>query len=274
MNKSFVLIFLAVCFLNYVPAQQKKISLEELWSGAYVTEGMEAIYPLKNGKHYTVLNTDIAKGIVSIDKYDYNTLEKLETVVSSQDLTSKAAFSSYTFSTDESKILLATEETPIYRRSKLGVYYIYDVVTKRITQIADTWIQEPTFSPDGKRVAFANNNNIYLFNIADGTISKITSDGAKNKIINGIADWVYEEEFKIVRAFEWNSDGTKIAFLRFDETAVPEFAMDVYGTDLYPFQYIFKYPKAGENNSVVTLHNYDIESGEISRYICNEEVVR
>ncbi len=264
MNKSLVLIFLAICFLNYAPAQQKIISLEELWSGAYVTEGMEAIYPLKNGKHYTVLNTDKAKGIVSIDKYDYNTLEKLETVVSSQDLTSKAAFSSYTFSKDESKILLATEETPIYRRSKLGIYYVYDVVTKEITQIADTWIQEPTFSPDGKKVAYANNNNMYLFNIADGKILKMTSDGERNKIINGIADWVYEEEFKIVRAFEWNSDGTKIAFLRFDETAVPEYAMDVYGTDLYPFQNIFKYPKAGENNSVVTLHTYDIESEKIT----------
>ena len=264
MNKSLVLIFLAVCFLKYASAQQKKISLEELWSGTYVTEGMEAIYPLKNGKHYTVLNTDIASGSVSIDKYDYNTLEKLEIVVSSQDLTSKEAFSSYTFSKDESKILLATEEAPIYRRSKVGIYYIYDVVSKKITQIADTWIQEPTFSPDGKMVAFANNNNMYLFNIADGKILEMTSDGERNKIINGIADWVYEEEFTIVRAFEWNSDGTKISFLRFDETAVPEYAMDVYGTDLYPFQNIFKYPKAGENNSVVTLHTYDIESEKIT----------
>ncbi len=235
MNKSLVLIFLAICFLNYASAQQKNLSLEELWSGSYATEGMEAIYPLKNGKHYTVLNTDKARGIVSIDKYDYNTLEKLETVVSSQDLTSKAAFSSYTFSKDESKILLATEETPIYRRSKVGIYYIYDLVTKEITQIADTWIQEPTFSPDGKKIVFVNNNNMYLFNIADGKILKMTSDGERNMIINGIADWVYEEEFKIVRAFEWNSDGTKIAFLRFDETAVPEYAMDVYGTRLISF---------------------------------------
>jgi len=265
MNKSFVLIFLVICFINYTPAQQKRISLEELWSGDFVTEGMEAIYPLKNGEQYTVLNTDKVTGIVSIDKYDYNTLEKLETVVSSQEVPSKAAFSSYSFSNDETKILLATEEAPIYRRSKVGVFYIYDVLTRKITQIADTWIQEPTFSPDGNRLAFANNNNLYLFNIADGKIVKITSDGERNSIINGIADWVYEEEFKIVRAFEWNSDGTKIAFLRFDETAVPEFAMDVYGTDLYPFQYIFKYPKAGENNSVVTLHTYDIESKKISK---------
>lgn len=264
MNKSFVLNFLVICFINFAPAQQKKISLEELWSGAFVTENMEAIYPLKNGKHYTVLNTDKVTGVVSIDKYDYSTLEKLETVVSSQEIPSKAAFSSYSFSTDESKVLLATEEVPIYRRSKVGIYYIYDLTTKDIIQIADTWIQEPTFSPDGDKVVFANNNNLYLFNIADSNIVKITSDGEKNSIINGIADWVYEEEFSIVRAFEWNSDGTKIVFLRFDETDVPEFAMDIYGADLYPFQYIFKYPKAGENNSVVTLHSYDVESKNIS----------
>ena len=265
MNKSFVLIFLAFYFFNFTLAQQKKISLEELWSGAFLTEGMEAIYPLKNGKQYTVLNHNGTTGAVSIDKYDYNTLEKLETVVSSLDLPSNAVFSSYTFSRDESKILLATEEVPIYRRSKMAIFYIYDVVAKKITQIADTWIQEPTFSPDGKRVVFVNNNNMYLYTIADGTIIKMTSDGVRNKIINGITDWVYEEEFKFVRAFEWNSDGTKIAFLRFDETDVPEFAMDVYGKDLYPFQYIFKYPKAGENNSQVTLHLYDVASGKITQ---------
>lgn len=265
MNKSFVLIFLAFYFFNFTLAQQKKISLEELWSGAFLTEGMEAIYPLKNGKQYTVLNHNGTTGAVSIDKYDYNTLEKLETVVSSLDLPSNAVFSSYTFSRDESKILLATEEVPIYRRSKMAIFYIYDVVAKKITQIADTWIQEPTFSPDGKRVVFVNNNNMYLYTIADGTIIKMTSDGVRNKIINGITDWVYEEEFKFVRAFEWNSDGTKIAFLRFDETDVPEFAMDVYGKDLYPFQYIFKYPKAGENNSLVTLHLYDVATGKITQ---------
>jgi dipeptidyl-peptidase-4 len=265
MNKSFVLIVLAFYFFNFTLAQQKKISLEELWSGAFLTEGMEAIYPLKNGKQYTVLNHNGTTGAVSIDKYDYNTLEKLETVVSSLDLPSNAVFSSYTFSRDESKILLATEEVPIYRRSKMAIFYIYDVVAKKITQIADTWIQEPTFSPDGKRVVFVNNNNMYLYTIADGTIIKMTSDGVRNKIINGITDWVYEEEFKFVRAFEWNSDGTKIAFLRFDETDVPEFAMDVYGKDLYPFQYIFKYPKAGENNSLVTLHLYDVASGKITQ---------
>jgi dipeptidyl-peptidase-4 len=270
MNKSFVLIFLAFSFFNFTLAQQKKISLEELWSGAFLSEGMEAIYPLKNGQQYTVLNNNGTAGTVSIDIYNYNTSEKLETVVSSLDLPSKTAFSSYTFSRDESKILLATEEFPIYRRSKMAIYYIYDVVSKKITQIADTWIQEPTFSPDGKRVVFVNNNNMYLYTIADGTIIKMTSDGERNKIINGITDWVYEEEFKFVRAFEWNSDGTKIAFLRFDETAVPEFAMDVYGTDLYPFQYIFKYPKAGENNSLVTLHLYDVASGKITQILLPE----
>lgn len=265
MNKSFTLFFLTLFILNYTQAQEKTISLEELWSGTFETKGMDVIYPLKNGQQYTVLNKIDELGTSSIDKYDYNTLEKLETIISSRDLKSNAPFSSYTFSKDESKILLATEEVPIYRRSKLGIYYIYDIPNKTITQVADTWIQEPTFSPDGKQLVFVNNNNMYLFTIADGRIKKLTSDGERNKIINGIADWVYEEEFKMVRAFEWNSDGSKIAFIRFDETAVPEYAMDVYGTDLYPFQQVFKYPKAGEKNAVVTLHMYDTVSGEISK---------
>ncbi len=138
MNKSFLLIFLIFCFIDYAPAQQKKLSLEELWSGAFVTKGMESIYPLKNGKHYTVLNTNKNTGVVSIDKYDYSTLEKIETVVTSQEIPSKALFSSYAFSADESKLLLATEVVPIYRRSKVGIYYIYDLITKEIIQIADT----------------------------------------------------------------------------------------------------------------------------------------
>ena len=192
MNKSFVLFFLVICFIDYAPAQQKKISLEELWSGAFVTQGMEAIYPLKSGEHYTVLNKDEVTGIVSIDKYDYRSLEKIETVVSSKEIPTNAVFSSYSFSQDESKVLLATEEAPIYRRSKVGIYYIYDLVSKNITLVADTWIQEPTFSPEGEKVVFANNNILYLLNIAYGKIVEINSDGDMNCIINGIADWVYE----------------------------------------------------------------------------------
>jgi dipeptidyl-peptidase-4 len=130
--------------------------------------------------------------------------------------------------------------------------------------VADMPIQEPTFSPDGSKVAYGYNNNIYVRDLASGTTTEVTTDGKKNRIINGITDWVYEEEFGFVRAFDWNAAGTHIAYIRFDETQVPEFSMDVYGKDLYQTQQVFKYPKAGEQNATVSLHLYELASGKKS----------
>jgi dipeptidyl-peptidase-4 len=226
---------------------------------------MQALRSMNNGNQYTILNRNRTNGITSLDKYDYKTLAKVETIVSSENLVGIESFSSYEFSNDESKLILATEIEPIFRHSRLGIFYVYDLASKNLTKIADTKIQEPSISPNGKQVAYAANNNLYLFDIASKTTKKLTSDGVKNKIINGITDWVYEEEFAFVRAFEWNSDGTKIAFLRFDETNVPEFSMDVYGTGLYQKPYVFKYPKAGEENAEVTLHMLDVKTASISK---------
>jgi dipeptidyl-peptidase-4 len=146
----------------------------------------------------------------------------------------------------------------------LAIYYVYDVALKSTIKISDTKIQEPTFSPDNSKVAFVSENNIYIFDIATQKTIQVTTDGIKNKIINGVTDWVYEEEFGFVRAFDWNADGSKIAFLQFDETNVPEFSMDVYGAQLYQTQTVFKYPKAGEENALVSLHMLDVASGKIT----------
>jgi len=243
-------------------AQKKKITLEEIWRGAFRTEGMDELRSMKNGKQYTVLNFNRNPRSSSIDKYDYKTLEKVETIVSSSEAI--PFFSSYEFSTDESQVILATEVEPIFRRSRLGIYYVYDIANKSIKKISENKIQEPELSPDGSKVAYAFDNNIYILDLGSGDTQQITSDGVYGSIINGITDWVYEEEFAFVQAFEWNSDGTKIAFIRFDETNVPQFSMDVYGTDLYPFQYEFKYPKAGEENAAISLHMYDVATGETS----------
>ena len=245
--------------------QNQKITVEDIYQGAFRTEGLDALQSMNNGKQYTVLNTDRANGNVTVDKYDYKTLAKVSTIVSSADLPALENFSSYSFTSDETKLLLATELEPIFRRSRLGIFYVYDIASKKLTKISDDKIQEPSISPNGQEVAFAANNNLYLFNIATKESSQITSDGIKNKIINGITDWVYEEEFAFVRAFEWNADGTKIAFLRFDETNVPEFSMDVYGTDKYPKPHVFKYPKAGEENARVSLQLYDVKSKSTSK---------
>lgn len=259
-----LLLFLVNCFVGSTMAQQKKISVEEIYSGSFKTEGLDALRSLKNGKQYTVLNFDREKGTSSIDTYDYVTQQKVETKVSSEDLDDIPYFSSYEFNDDESKILLAKEVESIFRHSTVGIFYVYDVATKELVKISDSKIQEPSLSPNGKQVAYAKDNNLFIFDIASKSSRQVTSDGEKNKIINGITDWVYEEEFAFVRAFDWNSDGTKIAFLRFDESKVPEFSMDIYGTELYPHPTVFKYPKAGEENSIVTLRMLDVKSGNIS----------
>jgi len=217
---------------------------------------------MNNGKHYAVLNFE--QGSTAIDVYDYKTLSKVETLVSSSNLDAIKYFSDYSFSKDESKIILATEVEPIFRRSTLGIFYVYDIKTKTLVKIADEKIQEPTLSPDGKKVAYGYHNNLYIKDFETNQTIQITFDGEKNKIINGITDWVYEEEFAFVRAFEWNADGTYLAFIRFDETEVPEFSMDVYGQGLYPEQEVFKYPKAGEANALVSLHIYDLNSKKIN----------
>ena len=245
---------------NYSP--KKKITLEEIWGGAFRTEQLDVLRSLKNGKQYAILNFNRGNGTSSLDKYDYATQQKVETIVESG--SNIPNFTSYEFSADESKIILATEVEPIFRRSRLGIYYVYDVASKSVTQISDNKIQEPELSSDGSKVAYVLDNNLYVFDVASKSTQQITQDGSYGTIINGVTDWVYEEEFAFVKAFAWNSDGSKIAFLRFDETNVPHFSMDVYGEMLYPFQYEFKYPKAGEENAKVTLHMYDVASGGTS----------
>lgn len=251
-------------------AQTKEISLENIWNGTFRTERMDALHSLTNGQQYSVLEFDRNNRTTSIDIYDYKTLKKVSTLVSSGDLDALKYFSDYTFSKDEGKIILATDEVSIYRRSTLGTYYVYNTKDESLTLISEHKIQEPTFSPDGTKVAYGYANNLYVKDLDTNETVQITFDGKKNSIINGITDWVYEEEFAFVRAFEWNAASNKIAFLRFDETQVPEFSMDVYGTGLYQTQHVFKYPKAGEANSEISLHIYNWESEDIKAVKVNK----
>ena len=242
---------------SLIYCQEKQISLEDIWSGEFRTEGMQALHSMANGNQYSVLNFDNQARTTTIDIYDYKTLEKVKTIVSSADISEIPYFTNYSFTDDESKIILTTKSQPVFRHSTLGEYYIYDVASKKVTKVSDDLVQEPTLSPDGTKIAYGFENNLYIKNLKSGKVEQITVDGEKNKIINGITDWVYEEEFAFVRAFDWNADSNQIAFIRFDETNVPEFSMDVYGSDLYQTQHVFKYPKAGEANSKVSLHLYD-----------------
>ena len=252
----------AFVFTISLTAQQKAITLEEIWGGAFRTEGINSLRSMNNGRQYTVLNYE--NGQSQIDRYEYKGLAKVGTILSSSQ-SGVPRFSSYTFSADESQILLGTEFERIFRYSTLGRYFVYDVESKKTIPVSEDKIMAPALSPDGKHVAYVKDNNIYVFNIASASTRQLTTDGQKGRLINGVTDWVYEEEFGFVRAYQWNSDGSRIAFIRFDESDVPQFSMDVYGTNLYPSQYEFKYPKAGETNATVSLHLIDVGSGSTSQ---------
>ncbi|MGB1308897.1 MAG: S9 family peptidase [Oceanihabitans sp.] len=266
--------FLFTCFLAVTistTAQTKEISLNEIWNGSFRTERMDALHSMKNGKQYSVLNLNRKARTTAIDVYDYKTLSKVKTLVNSADIEAIAYFTDYTFSDDESKIILATDVEPIFRRSTLGHYYVYDTKDASVQLIAKEKIQEPTFSPDATKVAYGYNNNLFVKDLISGETKQISFDGEKNKIINGITDWVYEEEFGFVRAFEWNAASDRIAFIRFDETNVPEFSMDVYGKGLYQTQQVFKYPKAGEKNAIVSLHLYNLKNNKATTVKLNKD---
>ena len=261
----FLLLFLTA--FSTLTAQKKSISLDDIWkpgSSVFKTERLEVLHSMNNGKEYAVLNYDKQNKASTVDVYDYKSGEKVKTLLNSKDLKGIDFVISYEFNKDESKILFSTELEQIYRRSSRGTYYVYDVNTKNFSLVSTNKIQEPTFSNDGNKIAYGFENNLYIKDLNSSETKQITTDGKKNSIINGITDWVYEEEFSFVRAFEWSTNGDKIAYIKFDENDVPEYTMDVYGNNLYPFADTFKYPKAGENNSKVSLQLYDISSGKTS----------
>ena len=262
MKFSKILVGLLIAATSTIYAQNKEVSLEEIYNGTFRQERLQSLQSLNNGKEYVVLNRDRNANSSSIDVYSYKSGEKLRSLLNSTNLNEISGFQGFVLSEEEDKILLSTNVEQIYRRSSRGIYYIYDVEDKTLTKLSDNKVQEPTFSPDASKVAYVFENNIYIYDIASGKETQVTTDGEINKIINGVTDWVYEEEFAFVRAFDWNKTGTHLAYLKFDESEVPEFSMDMYGQDLYPSQHVFKYPKAGETNSEVSLYTYELAANE------------
>ncbi|NBC57357.1 MAG: prolyl oligopeptidase family serine peptidase [Bacteroidetes bacterium] len=257
----FVLFFIIV---SNLVAQNKEITLEEIWSGNFSQDRLQSLQSLNNGQSYIVQDYNRAKGEMRVDIFEYKTGEKTGELINSSKIEGLNFFQTFSLSQDETKAILGVQIEPIYRRSVKGQYFVYNIKTNNLTQIDADKIQQPHFSPDNSQVAFVKNNNVFIKNIDNNTTTQVTADGQKNKIINGLTDWVYEEEFAFVKAFEWSPDGKYLAYLKFDESEVPEFSMDIYGTygnDLYPKQEVFKYPKAGEKNAEVSLHMYNVKSG-------------
>ena len=244
-----------------ITAQNQQITLEDIWTKrTFQARGIGGIRSMADGEHYlSMTRTGIAK-------YSYLTGEKVEDIClfGGPDMQKKAKplppMEGYKMSADEQKILLSSGFEPIYRHSGVSDYYIYDVKEKTFTKISKSGKQRlTTLSPDGTKVAFVRDNNLFWMDLSTLEEHAITTDGKMNEIINGTTDWVYEEEFAITNGFAWSPDSKKIAYMRFDESKVKEYNMQMWGA-LYPEDYRYKYPKAGEDNSRVELRVYDVEN--------------
>ena len=246
-------------FFNLIGAQDLSLDLGELMDGKYDPNRLEAIRSMRNGEYYTVLEEDKTLNTNSLVSYAYSNALERKVLIDSNRFPEKNKFSGYIFSNDEQKILLETLTDNIYRRSKQAIYWIYDIKTNSLEKLFDQKVQEPLFSPDGSKVAYVYRRNLFIKNLELNIVKQITYDG-DYQTINGITDWVYEEEFGFVRAFDWSQDSNQIVYMRFDESNVPIFSMDVYGNQTYPFPYMFRYPKAGEENSKIELIIYNTSS--------------
>ena len=255
------LVFVVLFLSGFNLIAQQKLTVEEIYSGAFRTETMDELFAMKNSNQYAVLNFDRSSRSMQLDLYDFATLQKINTIVDTKNFPELTdSIDSFVFSKDEKQLLIANNTNAIFRYSFTADYFLYNLASKKLTKIASQ-LQEPTFSPDGLKIGFAKENNLFIYDIASEKITQVTTDGKKNSVINGITDWVYEEEFAFVRAYDWSADSKKLAYIRFDESQVPEFSMTIFQKELYPKMETFKYPKAGEKNSEVSLFVYDVNTG-------------
>ena len=244
--------FVLICLFS-VCCFAQEVSLEDIFVGKFQPKYIQEIKSLNDGKHYVVLEQN---GII---KYHYENQNSSEVLLS-------GSFDDYFFSNDENQLVVSENSEQIYRHSKRAVYTLHDLKTKKSQVIFNgKKIQEPHFSPDNSKIAFVFENNIYYQKLSTNQIVQITYDGKAKEIINGICDWVYEEEFGFVRHFEWTKDGNNLVFVRFDESKVPQVTIPMYEGNLYPKELEFKYPKAGENNSEVSLISYQVSSGKSTK---------
>lgn len=256
-------LFIAISISSFA---QKELTNEAIWySNTFRMGWVSGLNSMNDGLHYSSLES--GEDGTSVNKYDYKTGSLVATLISPKDLVPDGAedalsIDEYQLSADEKQMLIATEQEGIYRHSSKSYYWTVDLKSKKLTPLSKTAKSKQRlaeFSPDGSKVAFVRMNNLFYKDLKDGQEVQITFDGEMNKVINGATDWVYEEEFGKDKGFEWSPNGTKIAFFRFDESKVKEFQMAMYG-DLYPNQYTFKYPKAGEENSEVQVKVYTLMS--------------
>jgi dipeptidyl-peptidase-4 len=267
----FVAFFLSLQYSLQTLAQkvEKTIQLEDIYQKyRFMPRGINNLLSMNDGEHYTLLEESSR-----VDKYSYRSGEYVENILNLKEIGNSPinSLESYEFSPDERYLLLMTGKESIYRHSFVADYFIYDINEKRITPLSLRGKQQlATFSPDSRKVAFVRKNNLFWFDLKSNEERQLTFDGEYNKIINGAPDWVYEEEFGFNKGFVWSVDSEKIGFYRFDESHVKQFNMTMF-EGLYPEWYQFKYPKAGEKNSIVQIFVAELESGAVTRMDIGDE---
>lgn len=261
-------ILIALLFLSGTfTFAQEKITLADLHEkGTFRQESVYNVNWMNDGKFYSALDNN------QVNKMDVTTGETAEILVSGDELEPNIKIKSYSFSKDESKILLATDVNYIYRRSFTAKYYVYDFQRETLTPLAENVQMYATFSPDASKVAYVFENNIYIVNLSSGEETQITNDGKINSLINGGSDWVYEEEFYVTKTFYWSPNSQKLAFMTLDESQVKEYTLQKWNDgQLYPENYVYKYPKAGEANSDVWVSVYNLEDGKTTKIDVGKE---
>lgn len=264
--KSALLLFLLFCSVTPLFIAQN-LSVERIWKNyEFSAKGTGSIQAMNDGEHYVSISEDgaiVSNSILAQGKEQQKVLIPKEKLIWNSNPISVASFE---LNATEDKILLWTAPKAIYRRSFEAFYFLFDIKTQKLTALDEIHTPQTLaeYSPDGTKVSYIHGNDIFIKDLNTGKVQKMTQDGKRNKIINGTTDWVYEEEFAITKAYGWSPDSKYLAFLKFDEREVPEFQMAMYG-QLYPDQYTYKYPKAGEQNSKVTLNLLQVSSGKIQQ---------
>ncbi len=254
-----IYVFVLLCLANLAMAQEaKEITVEKINDGTFQAKSVSGVKWMNDGQFYSSKDGD------NIVKIDIATGNIVDTIVRGATLNPQIKWQAYSFSNDEKKMVFLTDYSQIYRRSYTAEYYVYDLASKKLQKLSENGAQSyATLSPDNSKVAFVRGNNLFFTDLASMKETQVTSDGKFNGIINGSTDWVYEEEFGFAQAFYWSPDGQKIAFHKFDESGVNEYNMQKWDDKaVYPNDYRFKYPKAGEDNSKVEVYIYNLADGK------------